>query len=350
MKTNTPIHIIFILVLIIISSVYASNVASGTYNIDMYHLGLAGEKNENADYSYQFTNAYQQSFTEFASNSIYSLVTGWASEAEALVVTSIASISGKHKKEAACTYEWDCTSWFPYECPIDGVQERLCTNHGTCTDEKQKTEKRICDYAGPTEPLFDIFLTISKGFKEISPGENIEAQVKVKNIGKVELLDAFMTYSIVDENNNLMAETKDSRSVTNDLNYDIKMNLPSTTKEGIYRLYAQITYAKNKTAVAGESFSVVAKPIKEEPKVQPVLSSLTSKIILGFLALVLFLSFLHIKRKQDKKELLQLLAEYIQNNITKGHTLNTVKEHIINNGYKSEDVDEAIKLIDKLKS
>ena len=27
---------------------------------------------------------------------------------------------------SSCTYDWECTSWFPDECPASGIQERIC--------------------------------------------------------------------------------------------------------------------------------------------------------------------------------------------------------------------------------
>ncbi|HUS51295.1 MAG TPA: PRC-barrel domain-containing protein, partial [Candidatus Paceibacterota bacterium] len=160
----------------------------------------------------------------------------------------------------SCFYDWECTNWFPTECPESEIQERVCANVGTCTGTiGMPNQVQTCNYIGPTEPLFDIFLTLPDKYKEICAGNKIKADIRLENYGKVELLDAFMTYWILDENNTLITELKDTRSVTNDKEFEIELKLHEEVPQGTYRLYAQITYSGNKTAVAGESFGVIAK-------------------------------------------------------------------------------------------
>jgi hypothetical protein len=155
-----------------------------------------------------------------------------------------------------CYYNWTCTNWFPSECSIDGFQERICINTGTCTGTSGMPEqKRNCTYEHG-EPLFDIFVNLQEDYRKICAGSKLKVKVGIENFGKAELLDAFMTYWIVDENNTLIAEMKDTRSVTKNLNFEISMNVPPSTPDGTYRLYAQINYGENKTALAGESFEV----------------------------------------------------------------------------------------------
>jgi len=60
---------------------------------------------------------------------------------------------------ASCSYNWQCTSWFPSTCPESGVQERVCVNRGTCSGiTGMPEEKRDCEFLGPSEPLFDKYL------------------------------------------------------------------------------------------------------------------------------------------------------------------------------------------------
>ena len=157
-----------------------------------------------------------------------------------------------------CTYDWVCTNWFPAECPESETQERICANKGTCTGTTgMPNQIQTCTYKGPTEPIFDIFLTLSDKDKEACAGEKIDVNIRLENYGKLELLDAFMTYWILDKNNTLITELKDTRSVKDEVNFDIAIKIPISAEQGAYRLYAQIDYDKNKTAVAGESFEIV---------------------------------------------------------------------------------------------
>jgi hypothetical protein len=155
-----------------------------------------------------------------------------------------------------CTYDWNCTNWFPSECPVSEKQERLCVNRGTCSGlEHVPDQIRTCVYEHK-EPLFDIFLKILDNNKKICAGKKIEAEVKLQNYGREELLDAFMTYWVIDENNTLISELKDTRNVVNNLDFNIALSIPESVSDGTYRLYAEITYLGNKTAVAGESFEI----------------------------------------------------------------------------------------------
>jgi sporulation protein YlmC with PRC-barrel domain len=158
----------------------------------------------------------------------------------------------------SCNYDWQCTEWFPYECPESEIQERICSNKGTCNGIKDIPEQtRKCTYEGFKEPLFDIFLKINEE-KVICANNKLNLNIKLENYGKIELLDAFMTYWIIDENNKLIVEQKDTRSIQDKKEFDISLDIPEI-KEGTYRVYAQITYDSNKTAVAGKSFEISSK-------------------------------------------------------------------------------------------
>ena len=189
---------------------------------------------------------------------------------------------------AGCTYDWVCTDWFPSECTVDGYQQRLCINKGTCTGTVGiPITNRSCTYE-PEEPLFDIFVKIPDNYKSICPGENVKLDIQLKNYGKQELLDAFMTYWIMDNNNNLVAELKDTRSVISTLDFDVSMKIPDASTEGTYRLYAQINYAINKTALAGESFEVNTDSCKLSTKFRDYLP----QIIFGFIIAIIFISIM----------------------------------------------------------
>ncbi len=161
---------------------------------------------------------------------------------------------------SSCKYNWECTKWFPSLCPESGIQERLCVNKGDCAGIKgMPSQTRTCEYLGPDGPLFDIYLILSEEDKEVCSGGEIKANVRLENYGKLELLDAFMTYWIVDENNKLIVELKDTRAVEKEANFNIELNIPESVSPGIYKLYSEITYDGDKTALAGETFEILSK-------------------------------------------------------------------------------------------
>jgi len=200
----------------------------------------------------------------------------------------------------SCEYNWSCTDWFPSECPVNGIQERICANRGTCTGtEGMPVETINCTYE-KTEPLFDIFLQVPDNYKKICAGRDIKANVKLQNYGKAELLDAFMTYWIINENNTLISEVKDTRSVTTNLSFGVSLTVPESVPEGTYRLYAQITYSGNKTAVAGGTFEINADSCKFSSNV-PIIIGILIGIIL-ILIIIFSRKLLKIlkNRKQEK--------------------------------------------------
>lgn len=174
--------------------------------------------------------------------------------------TPILPDSSTGGSSSSCTYDWQCTNWFPSLCSESEIQERVCANKGTCRGTVGlPNQTQTCKYLGSAEPLFDIFLTLSDESKEACSGNKIKANVKLENYGKIELLDAFMTYWILDENNTLIAELKDTQAVEKGTNFNVELKIPESTVKGTYRLYAEITYSGNKTAVTGESFEVLSQ-------------------------------------------------------------------------------------------
>jgi len=161
---------------------------------------------------------------------------------------------------SSCFYDWQCINWFPFICPESEIQERICINKGTCVGTANiPNQSQTCEYLGPTEPLFDIYLTLLDKSKEICPGNKIKAEITLENYGKIELIDAFMTYWIINENNTLIAELKDTRAVKKGIDFNMELKIPESAIKGTYRLYAEITYGRNKTAVAGETFEIRSK-------------------------------------------------------------------------------------------
>jgi len=202
----------------------------------------------------------------------------------------------------SCNYNWSCTNWFPLECPASENQERICVNRGTCTDTLGMPEQiKNCTYEHK-EPLFDIFLKLPNSAKKTCAGKDINANIELKNYGKIELLDAFMSYWIINENNTLISELKDTRSVVNKLNFDVSLKIPESAPNGIYRVYAQITYSGNKTAVAGESFELNPDYCKFESAFQALIPFIIIGIVLIVILVLIIILFIKLKKHLEKVE------------------------------------------------
>lgn len=274
MATKKKLIFYLVISLIFLPLVYAGNYGAGTYGAGIYGIGEA------------------------------SPVT------PAPTPTPSSSSGG-----ASCNYNWQCTDWFPPICPESGMRERICMNGGTCTGIMGMPElKKTCIYEHK-EPLFDIFLTLPDKYKEICSGNKIKANVKLENYGKIELLDAFMTYWIVNENSKLIAELKDTRAVEDKTNFNIEMQIPKSTSKGTYRLYAQIEYNRNKTAVTGESFEILSEENCEFPF---QLGSYGIYVLYGIVGIIILLSVFvlikifrkRVKVKEKKAGDIKSSAEY----------------------------------------
>ena len=293
-KMKTKIITCFFILIFSIQFISAGAV-SDDYSIDSYHTGLAGQGAENTLYSLWFTSTYQQTTTPYAENPLYELGVGWNSdeevEEEPEAGGQIVSSGGGG---TTCTYDWVCSDWF--ECSESGIQERICINRGTCTGTiGMPNQTRNC--TGVTEPIFDIFLIIPGQYKKVCAEQKIKAKITLINLGKIEVLDAFMTYWIINENNTLIAELKDTRRVKDEKTFYTEIKIPELTAEGIYRLYAQINY-NNKTAIAGESFKIVSGTYCE---VYTSISKYGYLILIAIMSFIIITLIILIIRKIKKK-------------------------------------------------
>jgi len=237
----------------------------------------------------------------------------------------------------SCNYDWQCTSWFPLICPESGIQERICTNKGTCTGTAgMPNQTQTCEYLGPSEPLFDIYLTLSDKYKEICAGNKIKANIKLENYAKVELLDAFMTYWIIDEDNKLITESKDTRAVEKETNFNIELKIPELIPKGTYRIYAQITYNGNKTAVTGESFEILSQ---EDCKLFSQIKFNWAYLIyggIGILAVLLVLILIKVFGKREGKEI-DVIIKKGEKDLKKGKLENSKNRYkLLKKLYESE--------------
>ena len=248
-----------LLILLFIPLVFSGNYGAGAYGVDNYNIG------------------------------------------EVSVVPTSTPDSPSGGGGSSCSYDWECTNWFPSICPAFGIQERVCANKGDCTGTKgMPNQTQTCEYLGPSEPLFDIYLTLEDKYKEICSGNKIKANIKLENYAKVELLDAFMTYWIIDENNKLIAEYKDTRAVEKETSFNIELNIPESTIGGTYRIYAEITYSGDKTAVAGESFRVVSSEECKFFSIQRFNWRYLIYVVLGVLSVLLILLLIKLFKSKFK--------------------------------------------------
>ena len=109
--------------------------------------------------------------------------------------------------------------------------------------------------------LFDIIITIPDKYKIVHPGDELLASIKLINLGSAGRVDVFLDYWITDLQNNTVLKRKETVAVETQANFVRTFDIPKDIDSGKYNLYAKITYADGKLAIANHSFEVEKKQI-----------------------------------------------------------------------------------------
>jgi parallel beta-helix repeat protein len=260
------------------------------------------------------TRTYYSNYTIYAINSSYSgLSHDWNATLQKsaidmftfTVIVPPAEIP-EGGGEGGCTYDWVCSDWYPQPCNQAGIQKRVCVNRGTCDgEENMPTLNRTCtpEVFEPTEPLFDIFVNIPLQSKWILKGDNVSFDVNLINVGNKTTIDVFLQYLVINANNSLIAEKKETRAIGERDKFTIELPLPENLEEGTYRVYVQIDYDEGKVATAGDSFEIVKDNytliLRRIVSFLPILAI----SIIFVLILIKLLTFLRKKPKYRKRKM-----------------------------------------------
>ncbi len=237
-KMKTKIIISFFILIFLIQFISSFGVVSGDYSVGSYHMGSAGGNASNSEYDSRFTLTYQQPGERGAESSDYTANIGWFYPSGAPAPEpycgdgicngdetcstcpedcGVCPIDENGGNGAACTYDWVCSDWYPEPCPANGIQNRVCVNRGTCSGTLGiPSQERNCTPAIilPADPLFDIFAKIPLIYKWINPGDPVEINVRLINLGNTTTIDVFFKYWIIDENNTLITELQETRAIS----------------------------------------------------------------------------------------------------------------------------------------
>jgi len=332
MQTKSKITILSISIFIILSliqPVFCFEIVSDNYSIDSYHIGIAGQEPTNSQYNSRFTSTYQQGSNKNAENSNYTSNIGWfslpstsycgdgtcdAGNGETCSTCSSdcgSCISGGGGGGGGCSYDWVCSDWYPQPCLQEGIQNRVCVNRGTCSGTTGfPNQTRTCIPSippGPADPLFDLFAKIPLRYKWINPEDIIGIDIELINLGNTSTIDVFFKYWIIDENSTLITEMQETRAVSEGDKFRVAIVIPSETKYGKYRFYAQINYDSDKIAIAEDSFEIV------KSKIAKFIWIVLLCLIMFLIAIIIILLIRQLKK--HKKEDLKKLISHIKREI-----------------------------------
>ncbi|MBI4116752.1 hypothetical protein HY449_03335 [Candidatus Pacearchaeota archaeon] len=114
--------------------------------------------------------------------------------------------------------------------------------------------------------LLDARAEILKEYKEILPGEEILAEVKLFNLGYTGRVDVSMEYIIKDYDGNEISIKHEILAIETQTNFIREISIPKNAKYGEYVLYVRATY-NGEIASASDGFEVVQYKVTNKEKI-----------------------------------------------------------------------------------
>ena len=152
--------------------------------------------------------------------------------------------------------------------------------------------------------LFDVKLDIPSEYSEVEPGDDLNAQITLLNVGAPEQVDVFATYFIKDLRGNIIYEETETFAVEKQISYLKSFNIHETMEPGSYVVVAEIRYVDS-FAVSSQLFRVVEK--KAFVGIESITKNTTLMIFLTFI-IAIVISMLTYKlvsirkKRRGKKE------------------------------------------------
>jgi len=157
--------------------------------------------------------------------------------------------------------------------------------------------------------LFDIQTTIPLLYKIIPKNENtsVNANILIKNLGDIYLLDVNLYYAIKDFDGNIITSKEETLAIKDLLSLYKTLLIPYYAKEGEYLFYSKVNY-ENSTAISSDSFKIVKSSILFNVFTIPVFSILIILIII-----LLIIKYIY-NLKFKVKHLLKKIEYNLNNN------------------------------------
>ena len=157
-------------------------------------------------------------------------------------------------------------------------------------------EKEILVVIGieSVDPLFDVIVEILNKFRQVSPGEEAVANIKLFEVEKVGKVDVELEYSIRDGEGNIIVSDSETIAVEGQANFFKTLQISKNVLEGEYLFYVKANYL-GQIAGASEWFNV-----SKEKYISRI--EVISYIFLGIIVVILVVGFIILSEMKKVKK------------------------------------------------
>ncbi|MEK6842820.1 MAG: hypothetical protein AABX84_03305, partial [Nanoarchaeota archaeon] len=155
--------------------------------------------------------------------------------------------------------------------------------------------------------LLDARAEIQDEYKEVLPGEEILAEVKLFNLGYTGRVDVFIEYIIKDYEGNEISVEHETIAIETQITLLKRIKIPNDADYGNYILYVRVTY-NGEVASASDNFKIVQYKVTNREKIYIVI------IVVFVIIMAMFVhhliqektkSFKRIKKKVDIRSIIR---------------------------------------------
>lgn len=159
------------------------------------------------------------------------------------------------------------------------------------------------------EPLFDIVIEIPEAYRTVTPGNELLTSIKLVNLGSSGRIDVILDFWITDSGGNLIFSKKETVAVETQANFVRVFDIPKNTEPGNYTIYAKITYADGKIAVAQYSFNVAEK---KDAELDIIYYWITALLIVIVIIYLVFKSRPMLERRKMKSRISKIVKKRLK--------------------------------------
>ncbi len=193
---------------------------------------------------------------------------------------------------------------------------------------------------------FDIKIEIPENYKAVRPGEQVLANITIRNIKDIEPTKITLYIAVKDFFGNIYDSKEEQLTLTNSLKLYKNLTMPENSREGQYIFYGRVSDDEN-TAIDSDTFEVGVRF-----RFAAFIKSGLIFFIIGILSFLLAILMIKYNRDKEKRKILRLylMLNELKNLIQENKIDKAVELYIIiKNTYKEPISKDILENKDKLK-